>query len=197
MKLRDQKGVLTIDFIFSFTMVIGLFQLFYVVSYTLMVAQLTQYITFASARVYFAAHIDERSQIALAEKKYNELVNNSAVANFFKSGFALTNFEARYFDEIDVQDAFRQKFIGVRVNFESKILDFNVPFLGRTSSELDTNGFKADIGSFLYREPSSSECFEFMRGRARAILQLQNKYSQATSHGFDSENIAVFADNGC
>jgi hypothetical protein len=194
---HNQKGVLTIDFIFSFTMIIGLFQLFYVLSYTFMVAHLTQYITFASSRVYFAGQIDPQSQETLARQKFESLTENTAVANFFKSAFKLSDFEAREFTEINAPETWRQKYTGVRVTFESKVLDFNVPFLGRTSSELEGRGFTANIGSYLYREPTATECFTFMQDRARAILELDSRFSQAQGNGFNPNDISVSADNGC
>ncbi len=178
-------------------MVIGLFQLFYAITYTFMVAHLTQYITFASARLFFAGHIDVQSQEALAEKKYTELTQNSAAATFFKNAFVISNFEAREFNEFATQFPWRQKYVGVRVGFESKVLDFNVPFLGRTGSQLAGQGFTATMGSFLYREPTSTECFRFIEERAQAILNLNGKFNQAATYGFDIGTVGVFSDNGC
>lgn len=197
MKTKSQKGILTIDFIFSFAMVMGLFQIFYVLTYTLMVAHLTQYITFASARLYYAGHIDENSQRNLAENKFNQLTQSSSVANFFRGPFAISNFEAREFTEYATPDTFRQKYIGVKVRFQSNVLDFNVPFLGRTNTELEGNAFQANMASYLYREPTAEECFSFLEERANAILNLEDKYSRASSNGFTPDQVGVFADNGC
>lgn len=195
-KIESQKGILTIDFMFSFAMVIGLFQVFYLISYTLMVAQVSQYIAFASSRLYFAGHIDESSQQRLAEQKFKDLKENSSVSSFYRSAFVLNNFQAGEFN-YPVGDAFRQSFVGVRIDYESKILNFNVPFLGRTDTELEGQGFKATVGSYLYREPTSEECFSFNSDRARAILRLNPKFNQAVSHGFDKEAMGLYADNGC
>lgn len=194
---KKEKGILTIDFIFSFTMIIGLFQVFYVLSYTFMVAHLTQYITFASARVYFAGQIDPQAQETLAQQKFERLSQETAAASFFRNAFRLTDFEAREFTEIDAPETWRQKYTGARVTFESRVLDFNVPFLGRTNTELEGRGFTATIGSFLYREPTASECFTFMEDRARAIIQLDSRFNQSQSHGFNPDDVGVFADNGC
>lgn len=194
---KNQKGVLTIDFIFSFLMVFGLFQLFYVLTYTLMVAHLTQYITFASARMYFAGHISTQAQESLARTKFENLTQNTPISAFFRRDFAVSDFQAREFNEFSVPAPERQKFVGVKVNFISRVLDFNVPLLGRTSSELQGQSFSADIGSYLYREPTSVECFRFMEDRPAAILNLNGKYNRASSHGFDPNNVGVFADNGC
>lgn len=194
MKTKNQKGILTIDFIFSFGMVMGLFQVFYVLTYTLMVAHLTQYITFASGRLYNAGHIDENSQRALAERKFEELTLDSAVANFFRGPFAVSNFEAREFTEYDTPAPYRQKYIGVKVRFQSNVLDFSVPFLGRTNTELEGNAFQANMASYLYREPTADECFRFMEERAEAILNLDGKYG---SLNVTPDQVGVFADNGC
>jgi hypothetical protein len=194
---QNQKGILTIDFIFSFAMVIGFFQLFFVITYTLMVSHLTQYMTFASARMYFAGHIDVQSQERLARQKFDQLTGSPSVSSFFRSAFALSNLEIREFTEFDTPEPYRQKYIGTRVTFQSNVLDFNVPFLGRTSTELPNGAFTSNIGSYLYREPTSSECFRFNEARGAAILQLNGKYSQAQGFGFDPNQILVSADNGC
>ncbi len=195
--LKNQKGILTIDFIFSFMMVMGLFQLFYVISYTFMVAHLTQYITFASARMFFAGHIDVQSQAALAEKKFTDLTQNTSMSSFYRRAFKISNFEAREFTEIVAPYPERQKYVGVRVNFISNILDFNVPLLGRTNSELDGQAFSADFSAFLYREPTATECFRFIEDRAKAILDLNARFGQAEKFGFTTNTFGVFADNGC
>lgn len=194
---KNQKGVLTIDFVFSFTLILGFFSMFYMLTYTLMVSSVAQYITFASARVFFAGNIDVQSQTSLAEKKFDYLVNDTYFSAFFNGPFELTNFEVREFDEYSVRDSFRQKFIGSQVQFESKILDFNVPFLGSTSSELEGDGFKAQLGSYLYREPTSKECMDFNEERARAILDLSSKFRTAEGFGFNPDDTLVMADNGC
>ena len=98
---KNQKGVLTIDFIFSFTMVLGLFQIFYVLSYTLMVAHLTQYITFSSARLFFAGHIKRVDQKRLAQEKFDYLSKTSPVAQFYKKQFILENLEIKEFKEYE------------------------------------------------------------------------------------------------
>jgi hypothetical protein len=195
--LKKQKGILTIDFIFSFMMVMGLFQLFYVLTYTFMVAHLTQYITFASARMFFAGHMDVQSQEALAQRKFDDLTQNTPMAAFYRNAFSISNFEAREFTEIAAPAPERQKFVGVRVNFISRVLDFTVPLLGRTSTELQGQAFSADFSSYLYREPTSSECFRFIEDRARAIKNLNGKYSQADGFGFTDATVGIFADNGC
>ena len=91
--------------------------------------------------------------------------------------------------------------MGVRVNFKAKILDFNVPLLGSTSSELGSEGFSAKLSSFLYREPTSDECFKFNVQRRKWILDLRSdsgkKFRRAESHGFRSDKVTIIADNGC
>lgn len=194
---KYQKGILTIDFIFSFTIVLGLFQVFYVLSYTLMVAHLTQYLTFASARLFFAGHVSVTHQKELAEKKFNDLVQNTPAKYFYKDQFGLDSLRIEEFN-YNTSESFRYKYVGVQVQFKSKILDFNVPFLGSTSSELGPDGFSAYLGSYLYREPTADECFKFNESRIRGILSLMSKFEKVRDHVTAPENVvAIIADNGC
>lgn len=197
MKKKNQKGILTIDFIFSFAMVMGLFQIFYVLTFTLMIAHVTQYMTFAAARVYSAGHLDEETQKSQAEAKFNQLMTESPIASFFRGQFVLSNFEANEFNDLTPRERWRQLYAGTRVLFQSNILDFNVPFLGRTNTELEGDAFRATMSSFLYREPSAAECFQFIQDRGQAILRLESKYERARSSGFNPAQIGLFADNGC
>lgn len=193
---KKQRGILTFDFIFSFMIVIGLIQVYYHLSFTILGAQATQYVMFSSARAYFAGHKDAAEQAKLANAKFDHLTQNTPLAIFFKSRIKLTNFEARQFSELPVREEWRQKFIGTSVVFDAKMLDFRVPFLGSTSAALEGQAFTANISAFLYREPTSVECLAFNNDRGNAIKALNPKYNQATNYGFNND-VGVFTDDGC
>lgn len=193
---NNQKGILTFDFMFSFMMVIGLFQIFYYLTFTLIAAQATQYVMFSASRNFFAGHQNVQKQTERAELKFNQLTQDSALSFFYKNGIKLSNFEARPFDEHPVKSSFRQKFVGTSVLFDAQILDFTVPFLGTTADELEGNGFTANISAFLYREPTALECLAFNKARAQAIKKLNSKFMKASSNGF-TDDVGVFSDNGC
>lgn len=74
------------------------------------------------------------------------------------------------------------------------MLDFNVPFLGRTSDG-DEESFSAKVTSFLIREPSYQECHEFFgEQRMDAILNLDPRFSKAAP----TKNMYFnLEDNGC
>lgn len=195
-KTKNQKGILTFDFIFSFMIVIGLIQVYYHLAFTILGAQATQYVMYSSARAYYAGHKDVQAQTALAQKKFDDLTQNTSLAIFFKSRIILSNFEARPFEELPVNEDWRQQFVGTSVLFDAKMLSFNVPFLGSTDAALEGQGFTANISAFLYREPSAIECLAFNNDRANAIKALSGKYAQAASHGFGND-VGVFTDDGC
>ncbi|MCO5112847.1 MAG: hypothetical protein M9899_01595 [Bdellovibrionaceae bacterium] len=196
LKKKRQKGILTFDFIFSFMIVIGLMQVYYHLAFTILGAQATQYVMFSSARAYFAGHKDVQAQTTLAQQKFQHLTENTSLAVFFRSRIKLSDFEARPFDELPVNEEWRQKFVGTSVVFDAKMLSFRVPFLGSTDAALEGQGFTANISAFLYREPSAIECLGFNNDRGNAIKALSGKYNQATSHGFNND-VGIFSDNGC
>lgn len=194
---RGQKGILTFDFMFSFLIIIGLFQFYFHITFTLLAAQATQYVMFSSARAFFAGNHSVQDQNTLAEAKFKKLTEESPLAIFFNSKVKLSNFEAREFEEIPVSASGRQKFVGTSVLFDAKMLNFKVPLMGSTASSLEGEGFTANISAYLYREPTSFECLGFNKARGAAIKNLNSgKYSKSTQYGFKDET-AVFSDNGC
>lgn len=195
-KIKNQKGILTFDFIFSFMIVIGLFQFYFYITFTLLAAQATQYVMFSSARAFFAGNHGVQEQSALAESKFQRLTEDTPLAIFYKSKVILSNFEAREFEEIPVTSPGRQKFVGTSVLFDAKMLNFTVPLMGSTASELEGEGFTATISAYLYREPTSIECLAFNNDRGNAIKAMNAKYAQSASYGF-SNDVGVFSDNGC
>ena len=50
--IRNQRGFITIDFLFSLVLVLGFSALLFIMTFTLLVAEVTQYITYAAARNY-------------------------------------------------------------------------------------------------------------------------------------------------
>lgn len=188
----NERGALTLDFIFAIVLVTGISGIFMALSLSFVVVELSQYIAFASSRVYFGAHLSEPRQAELAEQKFKELKESRSFRSLFRSGwFDLTkvqqyDFRDEYSDQKD-----RSTFVGVRLVFDAKALEFNVPFFGSTAPE--GQSFKANINSFLGREPSFEECMEFVRLRYQNIIRLDSRYSSAGR----PEDYAVHTDNGC
>ncbi len=56
---KKSAGFITIDFIFALITVFGLSTLLFALTFTLSVVEIVQYITFSSARSFYAAHLNK------------------------------------------------------------------------------------------------------------------------------------------
>src|SRR5688500_13725644 len=137
----NNRGALTLDFIFAITLVTGLAGILMALSLTLSVVEIVQYAAFASSRAYFASHKNMDKQAEQAKAKFDQLKANKALALVFKGDwFEITyvpghDFRSEYANPIEIST-----FVGTRVVFSAKMLKFNVPFFGATGE--DENGFK-------------------------------------------------------
>ena len=84
--MKNQSGFITVDFLFAIVLILGLSSLMFVLSFTLSVASITQYITYAAARNYEAAHIDEATQELRAQMNYQELISNPVFKPLYANG---------------------------------------------------------------------------------------------------------------
>lgn len=192
--LKSEKATISVDFLFSFLIVMGLTYLILALSFTLSFIEVTQYITFSTARSYYASHKSKKEQLQQAENKYKQLVNNLAWQHFFNkiSWFKIDpaegiikNNDAQYTSQAQGQS---EMFTGASTSFVSKLLAFNLPLIGSTEGDEDEErGFKTKISSFLGRAPTISECKEFQKRR--------NQLLKADCTG--CTDIHIIADNGC
>ncbi len=195
-KLNTQSGFITVDFLFSFCLVFMLTIVLFALGLTLSVVEVTQYITFASARNYFAAHVSPLEQQQLAKRKYDELTSHPILAPLFRSGwYQLAGFEASTASDEKFQQEYgdvgaRTTFSGVRVGLNAKILEIRIPFFGNTFEQED--GFTLRVSSFLAREPSQVECVDFNTRRFNALRELDPAYKTVTANAY-----VVMGDNGC
>ena len=92
------------------------------------------------------------------------------------------------------QDQDRFTFFGAAVFLRAPVLNFRVPFFGRTAENED-DAFEAQITSWLAREPATEECNEFNQARMRLIKQIGgNTYNDPK---INENAYAVMTDNGC
>lgn len=193
--LKNQKGILTLDFIFATLMMFSFSAILFGFTMTFTAIEIAQYATFASARTYFAAHKNENEQKQLAKQKFNFLVKDkqSSLGNLFRNNwFELTDVELG-----DYNGEFSQKsgtdsetFIGARTQLVANILKMNFPLLGSTSdSDLSTS-----ISSYLMREPTEEECADFTEQRFEEIKNLKSGFS--SGYVQDAAYIPIM-DDGC
>lgn len=201
--MRNQRGFLTLDFIFSMILIWGFTMLLFAVTMTLTTASIVQYITFASARNYFAAHSDPSVQLQVGEQKYSELVNNPVFKPLVSGGWFEIDSKPNIGDISKVKTEFnpadKNEFYGAGTRFVAKILDFKIAYFGSTDPEGDGSGsgFQTYIGSYLGREPSSSECWAFIQERWKAIRALSVSGGASYSTGTDNQAYKPMEDSGC
>ena len=207
--LRNQRGILTVDFMFSIVLVLGFASLMFVLSFTLSVASVTQYVTFTAARNFAAAHIDRSSQEERAQAKYSELVNHPVLKPLYNNGWYTVDEKATLGDQTQVVEAFAggndgvNEFWGAGTNFIARVLDFQIPFFGSTVPENSGtgkdkgNGFKTYLSSNLGREPTTAECLEFTAARWTAIRNLPVTGGAAYSTGTPTTGYFPMTDDGC
>jgi hypothetical protein len=207
--LNSQRGVTTIDFLFSIVIAIGIGGVLFALSFTLSVVEITQYIAYASARSQVGAQLTPELQMDAARRKYRELTTTGTFSSLFRGGW----FEISRPDQLEVKSGFQGDsfndeynasfggftneddlipFVGVRTKLTAKMLAFNVPFIGRTGN--DPEGFGTRITGFLIREPSSQECMDFMAQRHSAIRALDPRFTNLNL--VDADYIPM-EDNGC
>lgn len=188
--LNNEKGILTLDFLFASVIVFGFTGILFSFAMTFSVVEVIQYISFASARNFTLAHLDESKQKERAQIKYDELIQNPAITPMLNNGW----FEVRGAQIQDFNDEYRPDetqdsdiFWGVRIPFSAPILFKRVPFLGTTGD--DPESFTANVHSFLAREPTFKECQSFIQQRAQQMTTL--------GFSFDPSTVAIIMDNGC
>jgi hypothetical protein len=202
---------MTVEFLFSFVIAVGFFEILFRFCLSLTVIEVAQYIAFSTARAQMSSDLSPEFQTANARTKYAALLKNRRMANLFsngwykissptdieiKNGFAGNDFNAQYSEPSgeNLEDRFIP-FIGVRLNLTAIILNFNVPFLGRTADSSET--FTTKVTGFLFREPSQGECREFMLQRYQKILSLDSNSRFQKAAPFARDLYLPLEDNGC
>jgi hypothetical protein len=203
--MKNETGFITVDFLFAIVLIMGLSSLMFVLSFTLSVASVTQYITYAAARNYVAAHIDEATQQQRAQLKYQALINNPVFKPLYANGWYKISAQANVGDHTRIIASYSQAaqgvndFFGVGTDFVAAVLDFHIPFFGSTAPDSDGTGagVKTYIGSYLGREPTEDECVRFTQARWDFIKKLSVSGGASYSTGTGSAVYYPMTDNGC
>lgn len=204
--MKNQSGFIVTDFIFSIILASAIGVLLFSVSYSLVVVEITQYVSFSAARAHLAGNKDPDQQKDKARRKYDALVTGKGpVASVYSNGW----FEVAKSAAIDIRGGptadnrtfqtdlageerpTRNWFMGVSVPLTIKLMEFRMPLLGSTTSE-NEGGFKTRLNSMLIRDPSSKECRDFMDSRRAALQALPSAQTY-----FDQGSYVPMEDNGC
>lgn len=183
---------MTMDFIFALSIALGFSIVFFAISLTLSMVEVSQYITFAAARAYNGANVSEQAQRELGTAKYNELKSSPVMRAILGSGwFSLGEAEfGNFIEDYPESNPDNDVFVGARIPFQAKILDLQIPFLGRTVENESVTG-RATLNAYLMREVTTTECQEFNRARFNQLKSLDTHYQGI------SGTEALITDNGC
>ena len=206
--IRNNRGMLSADFIFSLVLAFGLSAVLFAMTFTFSMAEVSQYVVFSSARAYSAGHLDSAAQEEMGRAKFAELIKNSELAPLLGSPdspwFHLTGLELKggnnagdtFADYSGYQG--RIPFVGARATFVTKLLTLKLPLLGSTDPEGE--GFTAKLTGFLIREPTQDECWNLqIKNRYSAIIELDSRYagSGTTNAAGAISKYIPMEDNGC
>lgn len=202
--MMNQNGFVLTEFLFAIFIAFGLTILTFALSYTLSTVEVTQYIVYSTSRAHAAANFDKLSQQAVARKKYEQLINDSAFKSLYTNGWfevskpatleiksgAGENFEQDYGSSV------RKNLQGVRTTFKANLLEMQLPFLGDVTPDEDNDdGFVTKINALIIREVSHSECLDFMKARQDALWQMGgNRFSKFKA---STQIDTPWEDNGC
>lgn len=198
--MNNQRGIITVDFMFSMVLILGLSGLLFVLTFTLSVASVTQYVTFAAARNYAVGHLNLATQEARAVAKYKELIDDPVLKPLFTNGWYRIDESPTLGDHTRVMPGYADaaagvnKFWGAGTSFTAAVLEFRIPFFGSTVPDGDGSGggFQTYLGSYLGREPTVEECRNLIAQRYTTIRTLNAGYGTAPNRAY-----VPMEDNGC
>ncbi|MCC6278196.1 MAG: hypothetical protein IT289_09810 [Oligoflexia bacterium] len=200
MRRLNENGQLTIDFLFSFILVMTVSVLLSALAYGLTLVEIVQYISFSGARVYFAAELTPNEQTQAAKAKVDQLLESTPfISRARRAGWIeiasnghgagkLSN----YRDQIGASSD-RDSFIGYQIVFNLPIMGLELPFFGAAlQPPQGSPGFQTRVSSFLLREPTFQECQAVMRGAYSALIQ-----KDPSIYGRGAGTPVLILDNGC
>lgn len=191
--LRNQKGFLALDFVFGLSLAGGALLIALAMCLTLTVIEVAQYVAFSTSRAFYAAHASPEAQANQAFGKFTELTSKPVMKSLFRGNwFSLSfmgadDYTPTYNDVTAIKS--HNPLQGTEVQVDAKILGFNIPFFGRTTSTGE--GLQTAVNSYLGREPSNRECREFNKKRWEKLK------AAADASAISSQIYYVIADNGC
>lgn len=203
--IKNDRGMISAEFIFALVISAGICIVFFALNFTLSMAEVAQYIAFSAARAHAAGHVDQDKQIQMAKDKYQALLNNPVLQPLLNNpdgGWFLLSPQidvrgggesgASFDSEYKVSEG-RVPQVGVRFDFSPRLLGLRIAFLGSTTE--DDAGYSAKITGFLIREPTQKECWDLqIKKRYSAILDLDSRFRELAR---DEQAYVPMEDNGC
>ncbi|MFP5518336.1 MAG: hypothetical protein ACLGGX_00405 [Bdellovibrionia bacterium] len=217
-QIKNERGMVSADFIFSLVIAAGVSAVLFAVTFTLSMVEIAQYMAFSSARAMAGADLGIDNQVAAAQKKYEGLLASKTLQPLFSAGgdtwFIVskelevrpggpsgTDFREEYGQQDKAHDPRRSIYTGVRFDFKPKLMSLRIAMLGSTSLEGDGSEFATKINAIMLREPSFRECFDLqVKQRYDAIGRMPatgsgQRYGSYVGRGKSS--YVPMEDNGC
>ena len=192
------KGSLTVQFLLGFILILSFVMLFTVMTFTLAVSEVTQYITYSASRALFLSHGSKAYQQKAAMDRYDALISSPHLSKFFQTNlFEITQASDLSSEGLGLNRRFSvssgepNMFYGVWTKFIPKVLELDTLW---GSTEEDAAFFETVVGSYLGREPTITECEQFNQKRWDFISDEHGGIPSAVD---PSGHYKVFHDNGC
>ena len=206
----SRRGSLTIQFLIGFVLILGFSMMFFMMTVTLAVSEIAQYITYSSARALFLSGDNELTQKANAREKYQILAIDRS---YFGALFSPNQGDKPLFGIVrDLPEPAPEGglginellwsagggqlpepnlFYGVWTKFIPHALQIK-PLWGSVEAEAE-GFFETNIGSYLGREPSFEEVRKFNLKRMEIIMRehpvgIPNNATIETDIGFTMDN---------
>lgn len=199
----NQSGQLTVDFLFAIVIAFGLFIMFFAMTFTFSVVEVTQYISYSTSRAHAASNLDKQAQKDAGLKKFEELTKKSLLSSLYSNGwFVVGNpvFKQSQPDDSFANDfsgttvaQYMKVFTGATIPFQSKLLNVQIPFI-KSKEEDDPGLFSTNVTTILIRESSQKECQDYWGDqRAQALSHLPS----GDSKFYSPSKYVMMEDNGC
>ena len=208
--IQNNRGSLTVDYIFAFILVMGFCLVIMAFSTTLVTVEVVQYAAYAGARRFFAGNMDVNAQQQIGMATISGILKSPAAAALVNNSWFSVGGGQIYVNPGDVTtnpsfsqinpDAQHDTFEGVVIPFTANILNFQIPGFGqtvKTNQSGSNTGFTVNINSFLGREPTFQECRDFWDQRWQQIQKLSSGASATGVMGASSASAVEVIDNGC
>ena len=196
-KKSNQRGIVTLSFLFVFALLLSLLSMFFLFCLSLAAMELAQYAAYSTSRTYSSANVNASAQTELAEKKFKDIKEKISI---FKSEtwFTLSDPHIGHTNDSSLGSAppNDNSFYGVTLTLSLRLLQRAVPFVGGIfASEAPV----LTLGSYLGQEVNQDTCHLFADRRKTFInsaVPKDNPYKEKITQG-NKKHLISISDNGC
>jgi hypothetical protein len=201
--LKSESGQMTLDFLYGATLIIGTGALICALTMGLTLIETIQYVSFSSARAYFAADQNPAAQEKAAKDQMQSLLKELPfLSGAMRSEWIVVrprgakNYKD-YAQGKGADNLRNNQFVGYQFEVELPLLSFSIPLFSSVMKPSGAEDVSVTISSFLMREPTTQECVQFNKGLYSGLLSKDNGYGAAASSAGGVSGFVAINDNGC